>query len=32
MWETTLQKVRDYPLTVAHMRNILHTKNKYNIK
>ena len=27
-----LQKVREYPLIVAHVLNILHTKNKYNIK
>ena len=27
-----LQKVREYPLIVAYMLDILHTKNKYNIK
>ena len=32
MGNNILQNVREYPLIVAHMLNILHTKNKYNIK
>ena len=33
MGNNILQKLRKYPLTLAHMLNILHKKeNKYNIK